>query len=188
MTEDETRILAIASRAAQLMEAFERRCAQIEQRQNEVTHNLQRMQGLLPDIVRKSVDEQLRRLSDAVIRQVQGGLDRPVEAYGQRVREAGTLLQQETGALSRRIDAMDRMHRWLMWKILAVTFGCLVLLGLGGGWLVWKYRGEIHDYRIEADLLRAYNQADVNLCDGRLCARVETPTKKYGEYVLVKPR
>lgn len=188
MLDEERRILAVASRAAELMEVFERRCVQLEQRQMGITSNLHGLLSHLPDIARKSADEQLSRLPDAVIRLVQGGIDRPVNAYEQRLREAGTQLQQSTDALSRRIEAMDRIHRWLIWKVAAVTFGCLVLLSCGGGWLLWKYRGEIRDHQVQAELLRAYNQADVNLCDGQLCARVETGGKKYGEYVRVKPR
>lgn len=187
-TDEESRILALASRAADLMEVFERRCAQIEQRQIDITSNLQGLLSCLPDMARRSADEQLGRLPDAIIRQVQGGIDRPVSAYEQRLREAGALLQQRADAMSGRIESVERVHRWLIWKVLAITFGCLVLLGLGGGWLLWKYRSEIRDHQIQADLLHAYNEADVNLCDGRLCVRVETPAKKYGEYVRVRPR
>jgi hypothetical protein len=44
------------------------------------------------------------------------------------------------------------------------------------------YAGIIRDNQISADLLKAYNQADVMLCDGRLCAKIGK------KYLPVEPR
>ncbi|MFL8092459.1 relaxation protein, partial [Xanthomonas vasicola] len=66
----------------------------------------------------------------------------------------------------------------------------LVLLG-GGGWLLTRYRQQIEDNQVRAELLRAYNAADVTLCGNRLCANVETKGAAYGDrrqYRQVKPR
>ena len=56
------------------------------------------------------------------------------------------------------------------------------------GSLVWHYRNVIEDYRIQAALMHAYNQADVRLREGRLCARVDRADKRYGDSLPVKPR
>ncbi len=89
------------------------------------------------------------------------------------------------------MNRLSRLHQQTLWKVWGVVaFSALVLVG-GSVWLALQYRQDIKRNQISADLLRAYNQADVNLCDGRLCARVEAANGgagRYGEYVLVKPR
>ncbi|RXD62645.1 relaxation protein, partial [Xanthomonas perforans] len=73
----------------------------------------------------------------------------------------------------------------------AVVLGGLLLLLGGGGWLLTQYRQEIRDNRLRAELLRAYNGADVMLCGDRLCANVDTKGAAYGDrrqYRPVKPR
>ncbi|OWF62164.1 relaxation protein, partial [Xanthomonas vasicola pv. vasculorum] len=50
---------------------------------------------------------------------------------------------------------------------------------------------QIKDNQLRAELLRAYNAADVTLCNGQLCANVETKGRSYGDrrqYRQVKPR
>jgi antitoxin (DNA-binding transcriptional repressor) of toxin-antitoxin stability system len=54
------------------------------------------------------------------------------------------------------------------------------------------YASVIRDNQLSAELLRAYNGADVTLCDhGRLCANVDIRARRYGErgqYLPVAPR
>nr|MDO6953614.1 relaxation protein [Xanthomonas vasicola] len=57
--------------------------------------------------------------------------------------------------------------------------------------LLAHYRQQIKDNQLRAELLRAYNAADVTLCNGQLCANVETKGAAYGDrrqYRQVKPR
>ena len=90
--------------------------------------------------------------------------------------------------LKGQIERLDTLHHALVWKVLMILLGSLFLLLGGGIWLLWQYKGEIERNYVEAELLRAYNHADVMLCDGRLCAKIDKRGKKYGEYQLVKPR
>jgi len=71
--------------------------------------------------------------------------------------------------------------------VVGAAFGSVLLLLLGGGWLLWQYRADIDHNRISAELLRAYNQADVTLCDGRLCANVDEKGKAYGDQKQYRP-
>ena len=74
---------------------------------------------------------------------------------------------------------------------------CSLLLGslitLGGTWFwVKNSREEVARNRVETNLLRAINQADITLCQaGRLCANVDTKAKRVGDnrqYQVIKPR
>ncbi|MGO4779888.1 relaxation protein, partial [Lysobacter sp. 2RAB21] len=119
---------------------------------------------------------------------VRDGIEQPVAAYEQRLHEAGGLLQSGSQALAMQLQRMERLHKQLVWKVAGITLGSLVLLLSGGAWLSKHYYDEIRRNQISADLLKAYNQADVTLCGGRLCAKLENGGKQRSEYVLVKSR
>ena len=94
--------------------------------------------------------------------------------------------------MSGQLARLERLHRLLLWKTVGAVAACLVLLLAGGAWLSMHYAGVIRDNQLSAELLRAYNGADVTLCDGgRLCANIDTSARRYGErgqYVPVAPR
>lgn len=58
---------------------------------------------------------------------------------------------------------------------------------VGGGWLSKHYYEEIRRNQLSADLLKAYNAADVTLCEGRLCANVDVKSEKFGDKAQYRP-
>lgn len=171
----------LVSKIAALVEQFDRRCEQTGRELRQLTQQI-------PNMVRQSADEQMRRIPNEVMGSVRGGIEQPVAAYEQRLHEAGELLQSGSQALAVQLQRMERLHKQLVWKVIGITLGSLLVLLASGALLSKHYYGEIRKHQISADLLKAYNQADVKVCDGRLCARVEKKNKRYGEYVIVKSR
>jgi hypothetical protein len=183
-TEDLTDLV---SKAAALMEIFERRCERIDQRQQAVTLALQQLTEKIPATLRQSAEGSLRTVSGALLSEVQQGLGQPVDAYMRRLSEAGSLLHQSAKSLAEEMQRARRLHRALLWKLAAVTTSCLLILLLGAGWLSLHYYQTIQDEHIAADLLKAYNGADVTLCDGRLCANIDPKGKRYGDAGQYQP-
>ncbi|MGO4263754.1 relaxation protein [Lysobacter sp. TAB13] len=179
MNEEAATILV--SKIAALVEQFDRRCEQTDRELRQLTQQV-------PGMVRQSADEQMRRIPGEVMGSVRDGIEQPVAAYEQRLHEAGGLLQSGSQALAMQLQRMERLHKQLVWKVAGITLGSLVLLLSGGAWLSKHYYDEIRRNQISADLLKAYNQADVTLCGGRLCAKLENGGKQRSEYVLVKSR
>ncbi|UNU10682.1 relaxation protein [Xanthomonas translucens] len=183
--------LALASKAAALMEQFERSCADLNRQQQRLVQHLEQVTQSLPGVTVRSVQETLQRVPDALIRQVQNGLDESVAGFEKRLQHAGSLISEGVQSLSTQLKHVERMQRLLLWKSAAVTLGSLLLLLAGGGWLLMQYRQDIRDNQLRAELLRAYNAADVTLCEGRLCANTETQGPAYGDrrqYRLVRSR
>lgn len=183
--------LALASKAAALMEQFERRCVDLERQQQHLAQHLEQVAQSLPGAAARSVQETLQRVPEALIRQVQNGLDESVAGFEKRMQHAGSLIREGAQSLAAQLKHVERMQRVLLWKSAAVTLGSLLLLLAGGGWLLMQYRQEIRDNQLRAELLRAYNAADVTLCEGRLCANTETQGPTYGDrrqYRLVRSR
>lgn len=189
MQQDE--LMGLISKTAVLMEQFERRCDEISASQRAVMQQLQQLAQQVPGVVRQSADDSLRSLPGAVMGRLESGLDQPVGAYEKRLQSAGGLLQEGSQTLAAQLKRMESLHKHLVWKVVGAAFGSVLLLLVGGGWLLWQYRADINENRVAADLLRAYNQADVTLCEGRLCANVEPQGKSYGDqkqYRVVQPR
>lgn len=92
-------------------------------------------------------------------------------------------------ALAGSRDAFARsQRRWLVVVPVAVLAGCGLAVAGSLAWIE-QARRDVERHRIEASLLRAYNGADVSLCGGRLCARVETSAPRDARgYVMVAAR
>lgn len=179
---NEEKSMVLVSKIAALVEQFDRRC-------EHTSGQLQQLAQQVPGMVRQSADAHLRRIPEEVMGSVRSGIERPVAAYEQRLREAGEQLHRASTALTTQVLRAETLHKHLVWKVVGITLGSLVLLLAGGGWLSWHYYEEIRKSQVSADLLRAYNQADVTLCDGRLCAKVgRRDRQRYGDYVQVESR
>ncbi|HYP84803.1 hypothetical protein [Variovorax sp.] len=178
---DDQSVASLVSRMAALVETFDRRCVHTSEQLREVVK-------AVPGAVKQSADEQLRALPREVVDSVRTGIGQPVAAYEQRLRLAGEQLQRASQALAAQVQRAESLHRHLVWKMVATTLGGLVLLWGGGAWLSTHYYREISRNQISAELLQAYNRADVTLCGDQLCAKVNGKDKRFGAYLPVKPR
>lgn len=90
-----------------------------------------------------------------------------------------------------RHDAAMRPKLVRAWQFVGVMGALAVVLVGGAVWLNMHYLGVIKDNKQSADMVRAINRADVTLCDGTLCARVDTKARRWGEkgeYTPIRPR
>jgi hypothetical protein len=186
MQEDE--LSALISKTAALMEQFERRCDDIDQRLLASSQALQELTRQLPAIVRQSADGSLQALPAQVLSRVQEGLACPVADYQQRLDRAGSEVGNVSHALALQIQRLERLHKLLIWKVVGVTAVCLLLLLAGGVWLSMHYTKVIEENQLTADLMRTYNNADLVMCDkGQLCANVDAKGKRYGQHKQYVP-
>ena len=127
----------------------------------------------------------------AVIYETREGLGQAVQHYRQHLQASGEEVSGSAHALAERIRRLEQLHRHLLWKTFGAVALCLALLLAGGAWLSLHYRKVIEQNQLSAQLLKAYNDADVNLCDGQLCARVDLKAPRFGDhrqYLPVLPR
>jgi hypothetical protein len=191
---DEQALSDLISKTAMLMEKFERNCTDIDQRQQALAQQLNDLTQRLPQVVRQSAESSLQVLPGEVLGKVQSGLEQPVSQYEKRLNDAGTRVNEGSGALAQQLQRMEKLHKQLVWKTAAVAVGSMLLVLVGGIWLSSHYYAIIREYQLSADLLKAYNRADVTLCGKngeQLCANVDREAQGYGDqgqYVPVKPR
>lgn len=181
----------LVANVAALMERFERQAHKIEGDLRASHYQLQQLTQQVPGVIRQAADAEMQRLPGAVMGKIDAGIQQPVSAYEQRLQSASQQLQQGAQALSAQISAMQALHRHLIWKVAGITLGSLILVLVGGGWLSKHYYDEIRRNQLSAELLKAYNAADVTLCGGKLCANIDTKREKFGDkhqYRVVRDR
>jgi hypothetical protein len=184
----ENELTALISKTAALMEQFERRCDDIDQRLLASSEQLQQLTQSLPGVVKQSAEDSMQALPRQVLSQVQQGLSRPVADYQQRLDRAGTEVGSVSHALAQQIKRMETLQQLLIWKVVGVTAACLLLLLVGGIWLSTHYTHVIEENQLTADLMRTYNNADLVMCDKRqLCANVDAKGKRYGDHGQYMP-
>ncbi len=191
---DEQALTDLISKTAMLMEKFERNCVEIDQRQQALTQDLNELTQKLPAVIRQSADSSMQGLPGQVLDKVQSGLEQPVSQYEKRLSEAGVKVGDGSHALAQQLQRMERLHKHLIWKTVAVAVGSMLLVLAGGIWLSAHYYGIIRENQVAADLLKAYNTADVILCGknrDQLCANVDRKSTGYGDkgqYLPIEPR
>ncbi|KRA40079.1 hypothetical protein [Pseudoxanthomonas sp. Root630] len=119
------------------------------------------------------------------------GLGDSVERFNAQLLTGARTASLAAQALEHERAALGRERRtWLWLGGGAVLLGSLLAVGAAFHALA-SSRKEVERNRIEAALLRAYNQADVTLCEGRLCANVDDQARRHGDrkqYRTVRPR
>lgn len=183
---------ALIDKTATLMVQYERRGAHIDARLQALGEVLQDLTKQLPVMVKSATHDLLRTLPGELADTVRRELGQSLGAYRQTVDAANADIARAAQALAGQIGQLQSLHRRLIWKTTATVLVALVLLLGGGVWLSTGYTRVIRDNQLSAELMRAYNGADVVLCgNGQLCANVDGKHAHYGEqgqYLPVKLR
>jgi cell division septum initiation protein DivIVA len=179
---EEEELAALISQTAALMEQFQQRTASADQRLQEIEQQLTGLTQQLPFVVKSSTDEMLQSIPSQIVGQAQGGLATAIADYEARWHTASADIATASKALTEKITRLEKLHRSLVWKISAVVITSLAILLGGAVWLATHYQSIISENQASAELTKAYNRADLALCnDGRLCANVDAKGKRYGE-------
>ncbi len=190
MQQDE--LTALIDKTATLMAQYERRGAVIDARLQALGDTLQGLTQQLPLVVRMSTEGALQTLPAEMASLMRGALGPSIGEYRQRLDAAGQDIGTAAHALAAQISQLQRLHRQLIWNTTGAVALALALLLAGGAWLSLHYTRVIRDNQLSAELLKAYNGADVALCgSGKLCANVDTRGARLGQnrqYLPVKSR
>jgi hypothetical protein len=185
-------LTALIDKTATLMVQYERRGAAIDARLQAIGDTLQGLTQQLPVVVRTSTEGMLQTLPAEMGSVMRNGLGQQLGDYRQRLDAAGHDVEKASRSLAGQIGQLQRLHRQLIWKATGAVALTLALLLAGGAWLSMHYARVIRDNQLSADLLKAYNRADVTVCgNGSLCANVDARSARYGEhrqYLQVRSR
>lgn len=177
----------VVGQTAALLEGFHRRTRDIDDRVEATRQSVDHLSQRVPEVIRRSVDAVVSKVPDRVAQDIRSRMDDVTATYERRLREASDDTRQAAEGVSKQLARLERLHRHLVWKVAGAVGGALVVLSVGAVLLGWHYKDIIHDNRIQAELMQAYNAADVRLCDGVLCANVDTKGHKFGEHGEYRP-
>lgn len=189
---NDTELAALISKTAVLMEHYQRMCAQMEQQQKQMSAMLQTLARQIPTQLNDSAQAAFKPLAMNASTALHGALKIPLKQHEQQMGQATRQLGDGAQALAAEVRRYQLASRGVLWKSVATAVSAVLILLVGAIWLGGHYRREISKNQLEATLLRAYNQADVVLCnDGRLCANVDPRARALdadGRYRPVRPR
>jgi ElaB/YqjD/DUF883 family membrane-anchored ribosome-binding protein len=172
---------------AVLLERLSRMSESMDTRHRQAMDQQERTVQALPGVLRQAADQKLGHMTADATRALRAGLDEPLADVAQRADEHQRIMLASTNAM---VDTQHKLTRFVnkaIWLVVGVLATLVPLLAVGG-YLGWHYKQVIAQNQIEADLLQAYNRADVRLCGNQLCARVVRSDKRYGNYLPVHSR
>lgn len=173
--------------AADLVERLSRLAQELGQSNRQATDALQHTVNAAPGLLQQAAQHTLSQLTADTTQAVQRGLNQPLHGFNRGVIDSVNHIQGVTQRLMQSQAEMESVVRKLSWLVAGVA-ALMLLVAVAGAGTLWHYRNVIAENQIQAELMRAYNHADVSLCDGSLCARVNHQDKRYGDYLPVKPR
>jgi hypothetical protein len=124
----EDNVMAAMSKVSALMEHFQLYGASIERQLETTIKKLDVITERMPQQLQHSAHGLLGALPPQIVGQVGQHLAPSVKQFEQRLDASMHTLQQGTQAAAEALQTIQRMHRWLIWKMLGITFGCLLLL------------------------------------------------------------
>lgn len=174
------RLAALGERLDQRSEAAGRR---VEQAAAALDRGAQQLSASTAGFTR-DVAQALRQQAGEI---VGSGIGAAAGAFDQQVRDAAKSASAAARGLEAEVQALRRERRTWAW----MGGGALLvggLLAVGASlFAVYEGRRQLAQQRIEAELLRAYNRADVTLCDGALCANVDDAGPRRGDRKQYRP-
>jgi hypothetical protein len=174
--------------AASVMERVARLNQELSQSNLRAADTLERTANAMPIILQNATQTTLGQFTSDIAKAVHGGLSQPLGDFNRYLIDSVKHIDGIKHGMVQSRDQVAAVVDKLRWLVVGVLATMLLSIVAGGG-LLWHYRSVIADNQFRADLMRAYNQADVRLCDdGRLCARVDRSDKRYGDYAPIKPR
>lgn len=180
-------VVKLAVIADRLDQRSEFAVTRVEQCGAALDHSADRLGSSAGSFAREALASIDRQSSEVIAR----GLGREIGNCIAHLQET----KREASASAREFEQMRtvlrRERRTWVWLGLGALLTGSVLAIAAAGYAVKASRDEVRRNAIEATLLRAYNQADVSLCDGRLCANIDDSIPGLGDrkqYRHVKPR
>lgn len=183
---DMEKLQTLLLQTADVLEQFRRQSEQASQRHHQSAHQLQHVADTVPSILRNAADDSLSTLAGQVRREVGKGLEQAAEAVQHAMREAGNQLSRSSDQSRQVAGQLHRVSRAL-WLSTAGSIALMLMTVGAGAWLSSHYYDEIRRNQISAELLRAYDAADVTLCGGKLCANVDVSAKGVGNEQQYRP-
>lgn len=170
----------------------------LEQRSRSAVHQVEQAARAMDEGTRQLVAQTgglTREMAQALQRQAGDmfgqGLGSSVEQLRQQLGSAANAATSAASTLEGERKALQHERRTWLWLGCGALLIGTALAVLGSGYAVMQSRKEVQQNRVEAELLRAYNRADVTLCGERLCANVDDKATRVGErrqYRVVKNR
>lgn len=170
-----------------LLERLSRMSDSMDARHRRATEQQERTVQALPGVLRQAADQSLGHMTTDATRALRTGLNEPLADVAQRAAEHQRIMLASANAMVETQHKLTRFVNKAIWLVTGTLAMLVPVLGVGG-YLGWHYKQVIAQNQIEADLLRAYNRADVRLCGDELCARVVRSDKRYGNYLPIQSR
>lgn len=175
---------------ASILETFRRQSDKVHDANLKSAEQLNRAAADVPDRVQQAMAGTLSGMASEATQRLRHGLQAPLAELQQQINATSQRIDPAAQRLTASAAQVDQLLRRVTW-VCVLAVGVLVTGLTLAGVAAWKANSAIKKTQLEADVLRAYNEANVRLCDGRLCAKPAPGNKRFGdkgEYILVAPR
>lgn len=181
-----------AQQAAELMaklmvitEQMVKRVADLDQRSGQIEQSLLRTERSVQDGLNASA----LHFKQVTSQTVSDAVKQPTQLFESDVKNITNTLAHSTNKLQKQQQEMAGWLKALVWKALAgLTLASIVTM-LGMGYVAWDRAQEIKRANFSKEILDAAKAGIINVCDGKLCVRVEKNAQRFGsksEFLIVE--
>lgn len=175
------------AQSARLLEGQQQEAALLRQQLADAAAALQQSAQRLESGGQRLGQDALRVIGAQGGQTLAEGAEQKLHKLNQGIEHTTARLEQAGNVAREQALTLTRAQTTLVWKSLSIlAVGSLLALCGVGAW-AWTKKQEADRHRVEADLGRIINQADVIQCDGGLCANIETNGKRHGDKGQYRP-
>jgi hypothetical protein len=179
----------VMARLLIVTQQLETRAQELEHRASQATQVLERSGQSIQSSMTALASGAERSITQTTEKVLLNCVQQPTQKFGQHIDEIVRHLTDTANRVQREQVSSAAWLKGITWKIMGLLVCSSILLIGGTGYIVWKNAQEIKRQEFSMQLIQATKTGAVNLCDGKLCVKVDKNTKRYGtngEYVLVE--
>lgn len=183
MTEKE--MIELTKQAALIIGRLEQQAEAMQQRFDEAARRLNASAEQAHEQMRKLLDEAAAHSHASV----KAALDKEAENFRHEMQQTFRAMHQSGDRLQQTLAQSGGKTRRLVFVSLAALACCGVLVVAGSSFVLWQNIKQVEQLQARIHQLELLSQIPLGNCDGQICLKVDSKTKRWGkqgDYVLIE--
>ena len=158
--------------------------------QQQVAYQLEQRLQVLDESIETALARHVEKLREQVAQQVADGSQDSMQDFEQQLEDLKKQMLDFSQFAAMIKKDLNKVSHSILMKIGVLSSVALVAVIGSALWLVFYYKGIIRENKLSAEAVQLYSQADVKLCQGKLCVKTQPTPQEFRKdgYIIVAPK
>ena len=147
--------------------------------QQQVAYQLEQRLQVLDESIETALVHHVEKLREQVAQQVADGSQDSIREFQQQLEDLKKQMLDFSQFVVLIKKDLNKVSHSILMKIGVLSSVALVAVIGSALWLVFYYKGIIRENKLSAEAVQLYSQADVKLCQDKLCVKTQTTLQEF---------